>query len=198
MRFNFMAFIVAGFTASAAFANPYSFSGDYRFTGVVEPVGRMTVDVVDARMPDAAKQVQTIESNGGYCQRVASSIRCTTMNHASSVPQSSLLKIHDKNVGLQVSFGTQTSPPSVITRGSTVVDWQISQPVQWAGGRADNYVYREMQGGISKLILPGTPEPLTLNSVDGQTLNKQETFVVTESRWRWHEDMASIVLTRSR
>jgi hypothetical protein len=180
---------------------PQALSGDYRFAGEVKPVGRLTVDVIDTRMPDANDRLDAARAEGAACWLVVSNTwRCTKMHKAEAVPQSSLDAIALRGGDLFASFGAMTGSPSLVSEGESLVEWQIPQNGSSPLGAFETYRYLELQDGLVKIIVPGAPgasaPSMELLRRDADHLGKWESKVVTESRWRWHEDMAIVVLAR--
>ncbi len=177
--------------AEATAEPPLAFSGAYRFASEVEPLGRMTVDVIDARMSDAAERLERAHAEGATCVLVMSNVhRCRKMHEASSVPASSLTALADRSKPLFASFGDVTSAPELVTEAESLVEWKVFQEGETSFGAFSFYRYLVLAGGTVKLVLPGDHESLELLVRDAGHLGKFERLVVNEGRWRWHEDIA--------
>lgn len=188
--------VVLGF--SLAQAHPYSFEGTYSFKGRVEPQGRLTVDVIDTRFPDAAKRLEDVRAQGATCEPQAGTvIRCSKMWNKTHVAQTSLQKIVSRNFGFFVSFSRAMTPPTLVSEGDALTEWRVKQAGEWNGDRFASYRYlwmRSASGDMAKLVLEGSRSTLELVTNDGRTLDKLDSTVVTESRWRWHVDYAVVTL----
>ena len=90
--------------------------------------------------------------------------------------------------------------PALVSEGESLVEWEIPQSGSSPLGAFAKYRYLELQDGLVKIIVPGAPgasaASMELLRRDADHLGKWESKVVTESRWRWHEDMAIVVLGR--
>ena len=177
--------------------SPIALAGDFRFGGEVEAIGRLTVDVIDTRMSDSATRLEALRAQGATCRLAASNTyRCTKMNRAPAVPASSLEAIATKNRELFASFGEVTSSPSLVTDAESLTEWKISQRGATPLGAFEDYRYLDLQGDLVKIILPGQSESLELIVKGADRLAKWDRKVVNEGRWRWHEDMALVILTK--
>jgi len=185
---------------SIAQAHPASFEGTYSFKGHVEPQGRLTVDVIDTRFPDAAKRLEDVRAQGATCEPQAGTvIRCSKMWNKTHVAQTSLQKIAERNRGFFVSFAHLMAPPTLVSEGDSVSEWRVKQSGEWSGDRFASYRYlwiRNVSGDMAKLFLEGTHSTLELLTNDARTLGKFDSTVVTESRWRWHVDYATVTLEK--
>ncbi|MBX3229112.1 MAG: hypothetical protein KIT84_02140 [Labilithrix sp.] len=177
---------------------PIALDGTYYFEGEVKPLGRLTVDVVDMRMSDAADRLADLRSSGANCALVISqTYRCTKMHGASAVADASLEAIAARSAGLSVTFGARTGSPSLVTDADSLTEWQIPQNGTGLAGSFDRYTYRQLRNGPTKIVLPGAGDlGDELLVEDASRITKWERKVVTEGRWRWHEDMAVAVLAR--
>lgn len=190
-------FAIVSVASLSAGADPFSFRGIYAFRGNVSVIGRQTVDIVDVRMPESAARMDEIRRTGGACQRVSSStFRCVTLSPADAVPASSVAQLRLRNRGVAIAFGDMTGTPSVVTRAPSLTEWSIPQRGRSRLGDFAQYRYLELTGGLSKLVLPGSPEPLWLNTTDGKTLRQYDSLSTTESRWRFHVDSVELILER--
>lgn len=191
----FLSLFLATISVSAV-AAPFAFRGSYVFKNKVNVVGRYTVDVVDTRMADSRTRLDTLRKDGATCQWVNSNtVRCVSHLPAASVPASSIEKMRANNAGFSVTFNEAWGTPSIVSSGTDLTEWSIPQRGLSPLGSFDHYRYLEMSGGLAKIVLPGTPEPLWLNTLDGKVLLKYESLMVPESRWRWHQDTAELVLS---
>lgn len=176
-------------------SQPLSFRGEFVPSGVVEPSMRLTIDVVDTRMSDAQERLTAIRAGGGLCELVVSNTyRCRTHKKANAVPQTSLDKIAAKNATASVTFGEMHGVPSKTSEGESLVEWSIPQNGSSPAGAFEEYRYLQLDGGLTKIVFPGASEPYELIVKDAGHLKKWDRVVVNEGRWRWHEDMALVVL----
>lgn len=184
-------------TSSLAAAQPIALSGDYVPDGRVDALARLTVDVIDTRMSDATKRLASVRAGGGNCQLVVSNTyRCTTMRSASEVAAASLDRMRANTADVRVTFGKTTGSPSLVTDAESLTEWEIPQLGSSPGGAFDAYTYRQLAGGLAKIELPASPTGFELIVTDADTLRKWERVVVSEGRWRWHEDMGTVILAR--
>jgi hypothetical protein len=186
-------------TLASTARTPIGLSGDYRFAGV-KPIARLTVDVIDVRMPDANERLDAARAEGATCWLVVSNTwRCTKMHEASDVPQASLDAIATRQRELFASFGGVTGSPALVSEAESLVEWEIPQNGSSPLGPFTTYRYLELRDNLIKIVLPGaTQSSPTMELIlrDAGHLDKWESKVVTESRWRWHEDMAFVGLAR--
>jgi hypothetical protein len=183
------------FLSFARASTIHQFDGEYAFDGTVEPVGRLTVDVVDKRMPDAENRLMQIKAEGGNCTHVTSlTVRCTKMNPGATVPVESLVRIAERSKDLSVRFGQRTGAPTLVSKAEALTEWQIPQNGETPLGIFDKFRYLELQG-LVKVIFPYPQGNFELNTLDGRHLRKFESVTVYENRWRWHQDMAQVILT---
>jgi hypothetical protein len=179
---------------------PTALTGDYRLSGNVEAIGRLTVDIIDVRMADAAARLDAARAEGAACELAASNTyRCTKTHPAEEVPSTSLDAIAAQNPGLYASFGDVTASPSLVSQGDSLAEWQISQGGTSSAGPFSSYRYLQLDGDLTKIVLPNAASAdesssLELILKDAAHLGKWASHVVTESRWRWHEDMALVIL----
>jgi hypothetical protein len=188
------------FATSEVVAKPviHDFNGEYVFEGGLEPIGRITVDVIDLRMSDAQPRLEKLRSEGSACQHVTSvAVRCTKMNPGATVPADSLDRIAERSKDLSITFGQRTGAPVLISKAEALTEWQIQQRGETPLGRFDKYRYLELQG-LVKIVFPNPQGNLELNTLDGRLLRKFESVTVHESRWRWHQDLAHVILTERR
>jgi hypothetical protein len=184
-------------TALAAARTPIALDGEFRAMGHVEALGRLTVDVVDTRSPDADARLAQLRSDGAACTAVmANTWRCTMMHPASEVPQASLDAIAARNHDVFAKLGGVWASPSVTSEGESVTDWQIGQKGECQAGAFETYRYLELGGDLVKIVLPAERASVELIVKDQQRLAKWDSKVVTESRWRWHEDAALVILEK--
>jgi hypothetical protein len=177
-------------------AAPIALSGTFRPGGTAEAVGRLTTDVIDTRMSDASARLESLQADGADCQFVgADTYRCTKLHPASDVPAASLDAISTQNRGVFATFGEVTGAPTIASQGDSLVDWQVPQTGESSGGAFTFYTYREMDG-VTKLLLPARASTLELLVRDKSHLGKRDSHTVTESRWRFHQDMAVVVLAK--
>jgi hypothetical protein len=184
-----------GATSSAdTSALPTALAGKYAFQGQVRPQARLTVDVIDMRMPDAQTRLDDLDAAGAACQLVTSqTYRCTLMHDAGEVATASLDAIATSNKGIALSFGKLRGDPSLTNDAESLKEWDVPQSGSGPLGKFDGYVFRELQGGPDKIILDGTDEYLV---DDGDHITRWQEHVISEGRWRFHQDMAVVVLTR--
>lgn len=181
----------ASTSADALSKGPLALEGTYRFAGHVTPLGRKTVDVIDTRMPDADERLEEVRGNGGTCQLAAANTwRCVTLG--GDVAASSLETLGQRNAALFARFDAVTGAPSLVTDGESFKEWEISQDGATPEGTFERYVHRLLQGDLAKIVVNG--EELIVR--DAGHLAKWDMKTVTESRWRWHEDAALVVLER--
>jgi hypothetical protein len=187
----------AGESALATAPAPIALAGEYRFAGDVKPLGRLTVDVIDERMTGAAERLETVRAGGGNCSRVLSTTwRCTTMR-TNGVPSSSLVAMAEAAGDLVVSFDAPTAPPALVSEAESLVEWTIFQTGESStGGAFGAYRYLDLQGDLVKIVLPTAGGSLELTVRDESHLGKWTSKRVSEGQWRWHEDMAVLVLER--
>lgn len=182
---------------SAASSAPIALSGEYRFAGEVQASARLTVDVIDMRMSDAATRLAAVRAEGATCELVLSNTyRCRKVRAASAVPAESLAVIGERNAQVYASFGEVTGPARVVSQGDYLVEWQIKQAGESSAGPFDAYRYLQMGDDMVKIVLPGASEISSLELIvkDAHHVAKWDRRVVSEGRWRWHEDMALVVL----
>jgi hypothetical protein len=175
---------------------PVAFAGDFRFSNRVLPLGRLTTDVINMQMPGAAQLLAELQASGAACQLVLSNTwRCKKMHGPEAVPQSSLDALGDKDESLFVNFGAVTAPPVLINDAESLKEWQISQQGSSSLGPFTGYRYLQLEGGIAKIIVPAASGTDSLEFVvrDSTRLSKHETKSVTDSQWRFHQDMAFVV-----
>ncbi len=184
--------------ASVAQAHPYRIEGTMVFTGVVEPRGRLTVDVIDHRLPDAKKRLEQALAQGAHCEPPTNGvIRCSRMWDATHVAPESLRKAAVRNEGFYVAFSDEAGEPVLISKGSGTTIWHVPQGGVWNGDRFTSYRYVYMHNtadDIVKLMLDGGKEAYELMRYSDRTYGKLDAVVVNESRWRWHIDYVSAIL----
>jgi len=174
-------------------AAPTALAGEYRFRGEVKPLKRLTVDVIDVRMPGAAERLEAVRRDGATCERpLANVYRCTTHRDAAAVPPESLAKIAARSEGDHATFGAVTAPPSLVNDSESLIEWEIFQEGGTHAGTFERYVYRVLAGRLSKAAL-GEVEVIV---DDAAHLSRFASVTVNESRWRWHVDSALVGLTR--
>ena len=170
-------------TAAATTAAPIALSGKLRFAGHVQPVARLTTDVIDTRMADADARLAKLQADGATCEFVgADTWRCTLMHPAADVPLSSLDAIAAGSRDLYASFGASLGKPSIVSQGDSLTEWQIPQKGSSSAGPFDSYRYLELDGGLVKIILPGKTENESLELLvqgGGQHLARWKSTVVT-------------------
>jgi hypothetical protein len=182
---------------SATRSTPTPLDGHFRFAGQVEAIGRLTVDVIDTRMADAATRLEALQADGAECPLVTSNTyRCTKMHPASEVPAASLDALGASNREAFAKFGAVTSAPSLVSEADSLVEWQISQTGSSKLGPFSAYRYLQLDGGLVKIVLPGATESQSLELIlkDANHLGKWDSRTVSEGRWRFHEDMALVIL----
>lgn len=196
MKFIIVLFaVVFSVVGSTAIADPIPPRGTYVFKGGLKVFGRRTIDIIDLRMPDGNQRAESLRRAGARCEMApAAKVRCVTLRPATAVPPESLERLRTKNRGLSVRFLEVTGVPTEISRGDSLVEWEVPQNGMWAGGKFQSYRWLELSGGLSKIVLPGAPEALWLNTRDGRSLMKYDSVTVTESQWRFHEDTAEAIL----
>jgi hypothetical protein len=182
-------------------ANPTPPVGDFRPTsaGNVQAMARLTVDIIDMRQSDAQEHLASLRAAGAACQaEPADQWRCSLMHAASEVPAASLAKIGTRNQGLYATFEAPIGKPALTSQGDSLVEWAIPQSGTSSVGPFDSYRYLQMEGDMTKLILPAPrgDDGLELILQDASHLAKWDSITVTESRWRFHEDMALVVLEK--
>jgi hypothetical protein len=183
-------------TLTTAAAPPITLTGQYTPDGSVEPIGRLTVDVIDERMAGAAARLAAVRAEGAACQRVLSTTwRCTKMHEGAAVPSTSLAAIGAANTNVYASFGAVTGSPSTVSEAESMVEWSIHQLGSSSVGPFGEYRYLDLQGDLVKIILPGTSgSGLELIVKDEHHLAMWAKKHVSEGQWRWHEDMALVLL----
>ncbi len=176
---------------------PIALSGDYRFAGDVQAVGRLTVDVIDTRMPDATARLAALREVGAACTLAMSNTwRCTKMHPTTAVPAGSLAKISARGADLFASFGATTGSPVIVSEGESLVEWEVPQDGSSSVGPFTQYRYLDLQGDLVKIILPGSGSTGSMELIvkDAMHLAKWESVTVSEGRWRFHQDMALVIL----
>jgi hypothetical protein len=177
---------------------PISFSGDFRFSNRVFPLGRLTTDVINMQMPGAAELLAELQASGAACQLVLSNTwRCKKMHGPEAVPQSSLDALGDKDDDLFVNFGPVTAPPALVNDAPSLKEWQIFQTGSSSLGPFTGYRYLQLEGGLAKVIVeaPTGSDSLEFVVRDSTRLSKHETKNVTDSQWRFHQDLAFVVFS---
>jgi hypothetical protein len=183
--------------SSASEHTPTALAGQFRFQGTVQPLGRLTVDVIDMRMADASTRLDAARAEGAVCEITPGNVyRCSKLHDPSAVPTSSLEAIGARDRGLFASFGDVTSAPSIVSQGDSLVEWQISQSGESSVGPFTSYRYLELAGGPVKIVLPGEHGSLELILQDEGHVAKWDDRTVSEGRWRWHDDTALVVLQK--
>lgn len=183
---------------SYGLSNPtISLSGEYRFAGRVEPLNRLTVDVVDMRMSDAKDRLEAVKSGGGQCTlAVSNTYRCVTHGDAVDVSTESLDKAKERNANLAVTFGPVTGGAELVSQAPGLTEYKIHQQGSSPLGAFEEYTYLDL-GDLVKIVLPsGGIETLELMVDKDGTLRKWERVVDHEGRWRWHEDATLVYLAQ--
>lgn len=172
---------------------PIALDGTYAFKGEMRASARLTVDVVDTRMSDAAPRLAALRAEGASCPLVASqTYRCTKLRPAGEVAAASLEKLAAKNAGLAITFGRLEGSPHLITDAESLTEWEIPQSGTGPLGAFDTYTYRALENGPTKIAL-GDSDEYTVE--DGGHIVRWNSTIVHEGRWRWHEDIAFAVLS---
>jgi len=178
---------------------PILMLGLYSFKDDVVPVGRLTIDVVDSRMPDAAARIQAFKRDGSLCQAVAmGQTRCVRTLPASAVPQASLDYVRAHRAGAGVMFYARSGDPVLVRQSETGSEWLIPQRGVWSGGEFSQFRYMVSREGVIKMEIPGrdASAPLWLVLEKDHTLRHGETVPWAEGRFRTQMDSVEIVLRR--
>lgn len=174
---------------------PIALSGTYRSRGDVTPEARVTVDVVDTRQADATQHLADLEAGGASCFFVAAdTYRCTSVSK--DVPEDSLEKIAANN-SFVVTFGKTSAPPALVSQADSLTEWQINQSGSSDNGSFAFYRYLVLDGGLVKIVLPdgsNNGQGTELIVTSGTVLGKYASTTSSESRWRFFEDSALVVL----
>lgn len=176
-----------------------SLAGEFRFAGGVEAIGRLTVDVIDERMADAQTRLEALRQIGATCERrMANTIRCHKLHPAGTVPAASLAAIGEANRQAFATFGAAWGAPSIVTDGDSFKEWTV--PVDGASdsGAFRLYKWRQLGENLTKIVLPGRSETEANELIvkDASHLARWTSKVTTESRWRFHEDIALVILEK--
>lgn len=185
---------------SAAPVEVGSLAGEFRYAGKVEALARLTVDVIDERMTDAATRLEELRRIGATCERKTSTmLRCHKMHPAGTVPASSLAAIGDANAQVFATFGAAWGSPTIETDGDSFKEWSIPVDGTSPAGAFRLYKWRQLgEDGPTKIVLPSrdAAEPLELIVRDASHLGRWASHRVSEGRWRWHEDIALAILEK--
>lgn len=182
--------------APASADAPIALSGEYRFAGTVEPLGRITYDVIDVRMSDAQERFERVRAEGATCELVMSNTyRCKNHRGPGAVPSSSLETIGERNREFFAKF-EGPARNSLVSRADFLVEWSVKQLGATPDGAFSEYTYLSLADGLVKISLPGPMDGTELMVKDADHLRKWDRRTVAEGRWRWHEDTAVVVLER--
>ena len=181
--------------ANALAADPVAFVGRFVASDGVRPLGRLTIDIIDRRLPDAMERLDAARAQGAICEGASGAlIRCRRMLGAEHVPATSLAIIAEKNRGLWVLFSPEVAAPQLVMESEYLKEWVISQNVKWPTGEVVGLRRRLIRDSFVKLVIGQGESKFELVSNDGRTLEKSDRVTVVESRWRWHEDHGAAIL----
>jgi hypothetical protein len=175
---------------------PIALAGDFRFEGQVEPVTRLTFDVVNMLMSGAATTLERLQDAGATCQLVVSNTyRCKKNKGPAFVPDSSLAALGAQDAAVFVTFGAQTAPPALVNDAPSLKEWQIFQTGTSSLGAFTGYRYLQLEGGLVKIIVPAATGSSSIEFIvkDATHLAKHETKNVTTNQWQFHQDTALVI-----
>lgn len=185
--------LCALFSSALTFAEPISFSGTFVFSDV-EPVARISYDIIDLRWKDARDKIEELREQGAFCEnRAPKTVLCTLRHEASSVTESSIEAIREEYQEADIIFGEVRGNGQLIRDGDSVKDWAIEQDVIVFSQETDNYIYRQIQNKVEKLVFRDIDLEFVVASP--QLLEKRARKSVRESRWRWHEDLMKVTFS---
>lgn len=181
-------------SAQLASAVPVALSGSYIFKGRVEPLARITYDIIDLRRPGSQQRWEQLRALGAQCQAAPGQmIRCLTYGRISDVSASSLQKMAERHRGLRIDMGALRAAPSVITDSGEIRQWSVPQSFQWNRGSFEQYIFWETRIG-NKIVLPGVENGFWLNVLSPRMMALHDSINVTEDSTRWHNDAALVIL----
>lgn len=187
----FFLFSVGFFSAQAAL-NPIT--GSYLYSGELRPTSRITVEVIDQRLPSAGQKLNDLRNQGYTCQLVSPKYRCTRHSDGQAISQESIRHADEAARQIWFQFHELRGAPQMTSQAGALTEWSVPQAFEWSGGQGQDYRALEMTAGLQKLILAGNPSEIWLNAEAGvNELRLPLHLVDRESQNRWHQDTIDAV-----
>lgn len=192
-----IAILVVGLMAVPATAAPIVLQGSYVFKGRVEPITRRSVISVDTRRPDAQARLNELRARGAQCQSApAGVVRCMLYGRAGDVSPLSIQKAQRKYQGFRVEMAAHRTPPSLLSEGEDVRQWQVNQAGAWNLANFDSYIYYERRSGDGKFVLPGLTDGLWINVNEPHRLRVYDEVIFQDGPGVVHHDAIEAILER--